>query len=54
MSVKNYNDIKCNKVEFIGEVLDLEKIHKVSCVRVVEVTGMRRLMSDQLLSLQAF
>jgi hypothetical protein len=42
------------KVEFVGEVLDLEKIHKVSCVRFVEVIVMMRLMSDKLLSLQAF
>jgi len=53
MSMKNYNDIKCNKVEFVGELLDLEKIHKVSFVRVVEVIVMR-LKSGQLLSLQAF
>jgi len=54
MSVKNYSDIKCNKVEFVGEVLDLEKIHKVSCVRVVEVTVMMSLISDHLLSSQTF
>jgi hypothetical protein len=54
MSMKNYNDIKYNKVEFVGEVLDLEKIREVSCVRVVEVIVMMRLISYQLLSLQTF
>jgi len=52
--MKNYNGIKRNKLEFVGEVLGLEKIHKVPCVGVVEVIVMMRLMSDQLLSLRAF